>query len=142
MQLFKRKKQETDETAPEIQEYYQAERRERTGVAWLLALATLGVTVLLALGIYFGGRWAYRNVYKKNQTASTAKTEQQITSDQGNPTVNTVEPPKDTTKDKTTPTVSQPASNPAASASPTTTTPAAGPSGAETLVRTGPDDNL
>jgi len=47
----------------EIQdEYYEPERRERTGVAWLLALGTLVVTVLLAAGIFFAGRWTYRQL--------------------------------------------------------------------------------
>ena len=48
------------EVPEEIQDYYQTERRERAGVAWLLAFGTLVVTILLAGGIFFGGRWAYR----------------------------------------------------------------------------------
>ncbi|HTE21467.1 MAG TPA: hypothetical protein VK674_00310 [Candidatus Limnocylindria bacterium] len=46
----------------EIQEYYQTERRERAGIAWLLALGTLVVTILLTAGIFFAGRWTYRKV--------------------------------------------------------------------------------
>ncbi len=67
MAFFRRKNQETTEEVPaEIQEYYQAEKRERTGVAWLLALVTLVVTVLLAAALFFGGRWIYRNVFQNN----------------------------------------------------------------------------
>lgn len=55
------RKNKTDVPA-EIQEYYQAERRERTGVAWLLAFGTLIVTILLAAGIFFAGRWTYRQI--------------------------------------------------------------------------------
>lgn len=51
-----------DNVPQEIQEYYQSERRERTGVAWLLALGTLLVTVALATALFFGGRWVYRKV--------------------------------------------------------------------------------
>lgn len=58
---FRRNKDQTDVPA-EIQEYYQTERRERTGVAWLLALGTLLVTVGLATLLFFGGRWLYRTV--------------------------------------------------------------------------------
>lgn len=47
----------------EIQEeYYQAPRKERAGVAWLLAFGTLIVTVIIAAGVFFAGRWAYRQV--------------------------------------------------------------------------------
>jgi len=43
----------------EVKEFYQAERRERVGVAWLLALATLITTVLVAFGLFFGGFGAF-----------------------------------------------------------------------------------
>lgn len=46
----------------EIQEYYETERRERKGVAWLLAIGTLIVTILLAVAIFFAGRWVYRQI--------------------------------------------------------------------------------
>lgn len=62
MALFRRKTQDTDVVPAEIQDYYQSEKRERTGVAWLLALVTLVITVLLALALFFGGRWLYRKV--------------------------------------------------------------------------------
>jgi hypothetical protein len=50
----------------EIQDYYQAEKRERTGVAWLVAVVTLLVTVAIALGLFFGGRWLYRQLTDDN----------------------------------------------------------------------------
>lgn len=53
---------EQPEVPEEIQDYYQTERRERTGVAWLLAFGTLIVTILVAGGIFFAGRWAYREI--------------------------------------------------------------------------------
>ncbi len=75
MALFKRRKKQPEESEPqvpaEIQEYYQAERRERAGVAWLLALGTLLATVLLAVGLFFGGRWIYRKVTHKNTPVAT-----------------------------------------------------------------------
>ncbi len=72
--------QQTSGNMPEeVQEYYESGRRERVGVAWLLGLGTLLVTVLLALGIFFGGRWLYRTIKGNNdKPQSTA----QIGSDQ------------------------------------------------------------
>ena len=58
----------------EVEQYYQAERRERVGVAWLLALATLVTTVLLAAGLFFGGRWVYRKVVKQDKKPATTQT--------------------------------------------------------------------
>ena len=76
MALFGRK----DKTGipAEIEEYYQTERRERAGVAWLLAFGTLVVTVVLATGIFFAGRWAYRTVFNgEDKPAEVAQTEEQ-----------------------------------------------------------------
>lgn len=47
----------------EIQEeYYNTQPKERAGVAWLLAFGTLIVTVVIAAGLFFAGRWVYRQV--------------------------------------------------------------------------------
>ena len=72
---FNRREKVVEQEIPEeINEYYQAERRERTGVAWLLALGTLVVTLLLAVGLFFGGRWVWRKVVKNDKPAQTAQT--------------------------------------------------------------------
>ncbi len=74
MALFSRKKK--DEVPAEIQEYYQAERRERVGVAWLVALVTLLITVAVVLGLFFGGRWLYNKLANRDrQTATTGQNE-------------------------------------------------------------------
>lgn len=74
---FGRKQTEDSDNVPhEIQEYYQSEKRERVGIAWMLALATLVVTVLLALGIFYGGRWAYRALFDDNDKNTPAEQEQ------------------------------------------------------------------
>lgn len=53
----------------EIQdEYYEPERNERSGVAWLLAFGTLIITILLAAGIFFAGRWTYRQITGTNDS--------------------------------------------------------------------------
>ncbi len=75
---FNRKKDNTTDSSlpPEVHEYYQAERRDRTGMAWLLAAGTLVATVLLVLGLFFGGRWVYRAVTDRNDDAATTQTEE------------------------------------------------------------------
>jgi cytoskeletal protein RodZ len=59
--LFNRRKNQTN-VPEEIQEYYQTERRERAGVAWMLAIGTLLITIMLTAGIFFAGRWAWREI--------------------------------------------------------------------------------
>ena len=73
----RRKKQDQSSVPSEIQDYYQSERRERVGVAWLLALATLAITVILALILFFGGRWIYRTVFDNNGGDNGATTQQE-----------------------------------------------------------------
>ena len=73
---FSRKK-DVSSVPAEIQEYYQTERRERTGIAWLLALGTLLITIGLAALLFFGGRWIYRTVVDNDDdNQETAQTEQ------------------------------------------------------------------
>lgn len=73
---FKREK--SDKTVPpEVQEYYNAEKRERMGLAWILAFVTLAVTVLVVLGLFVGGRWAYRKITQKDKPTVTTVQEPQ-----------------------------------------------------------------
>lgn len=68
---FKRNKKD-NAVLDEIQQYYQQEQRERTGIAWLLGIGSLALTVLIAAGLFFGGRWVYRATFKsKKSTTST-----------------------------------------------------------------------
>ena len=63
MGLFNRKsKQSASSMPPEVQEYYQSERRGRMGMAWLLSAVTFVGTVLVVLGLFYSGRWVYRSV--------------------------------------------------------------------------------
>ena len=62
MALFKRSKNNVPDMPRELQSYYQSETRQKSWVAWLLGLATLAITVLLALALFFGGRWIYRKI--------------------------------------------------------------------------------
>ncbi len=69
---FKRKQTNQPAIPTEVKDYYQAERRERVGIAWLLALATLVATVVLAFGLFFGGRWVYRKINKHSPKTPVA----------------------------------------------------------------------
>lgn len=71
---FNRKK--NNDTLPEeakvpteVKEYYESGRKQKTGMAWLLALGTLLVTVVLAMLLFFGGRWVYQQLAGDDQPA-------------------------------------------------------------------------
>lgn len=71
MALFRRNKSANSPAVPEeVNDYYQAEKRDRTWMAWLLALLSLAVTTLIIMGLFFGGRWVYRKIRPSN-TPST-----------------------------------------------------------------------
>lgn len=139
---FKRKK--ISPTIPtEVQDYYQSERRERVGVAWLLALATLVTTIVLAFGIFFGGRWGYRKFVKHtkpNTVAITKNNKPQSTSNSGSKNQDTTQAPK--SSDQSGSTKSNPKSNTGSSTAPSTT-PAQSRRGTNTsLTNTGPGDTV
>ncbi len=137
MALFSRfRRNKTDQTGmpTEVRDYYKAEGRERTGLAWLLALATLLVTVLVVLGLFLGGRWAFRKLKDNNKPAPVAVQ---------NENKDEAEKPKDEPQNN--PSTSQPvpatpAPSPTGSTStpaPQTQTPANG-----SIPNTGPGDNV
>lgn len=64
MALFKRKSK--DSVLPEIDKYYDGERRDRTGLAWLLALISVISVTIVVVGIFAGGRWAYQQITNKD----------------------------------------------------------------------------
>lgn len=68
MALFNRSEKTT---IPELQEYYDNQRKNRTGTAWLMALASLLVTVAVLSGLFFGGRWLYRTIANRNKNDSS-----------------------------------------------------------------------
>jgi len=57
--LFKRNNKTT---IAELEEYYanQDRKKTRTGMAWLMAILSLLITLLVIAMIFFGGRWVYR----------------------------------------------------------------------------------
>lgn len=88
---FNRKRQ--DQALPEeVQDYYDSSRKQRTGMAWLLALGTLVVTVLLAVLLFFGGRWVYQQFAGDDEpaqeTTQTESPEQDATDQAATPSGN------------------------------------------------------
>ncbi len=139
MAILKRKDQESN-IPEEIKDYYQSERRERVGVAWLLALGTLMLTLVLAFGLFFSGRWLYRKVAHKNTGQVTQVTKPGEQKPEGQkagetkPATTQQQGPTGTTSISTsTPRPPVPHTTPSVEST-STTTPNTGP----TLVNTGP----
>jgi cytoskeletal protein RodZ len=63
----------------EVEEYYQSTKKERKGIAWLLSFATLALTLLIASGLYFGGRFIYRQIAGSNDEPTVGITDQEAT---------------------------------------------------------------
>lgn len=57
----------------EVKQYYQTEKRQRRGMAVLLAIVALVATVAIAAGLFFAGRFIYNKVTDKDtKTAQPA----------------------------------------------------------------------
>ena len=75
MAIFDRFKRKDQSVLPEeVKQYYQSEQRQRAGVAVLLGIAAIIITVLIAVGLFYGGRYVYRQINKEDN---------QITSQEG-----------------------------------------------------------
>lgn len=147
MALFRRKKADQASVPAELQNYYQAEKRERTGVAWLLAIGTLIITVLIILGLFFGGRWVYRKVHH-SKTITTASVQKNGSSKDIPSDSSAVSSGASTgTSSASTSTPSSSASSTTQNSSTSTTTSPAGSTtstgaASSNLPSTGPSDNL
>lgn len=71
---FRRRNQDSSVLPAEVDQYYQSEQRDRRGVAILLAIVTLIVTLLIATGLFFAGRFVYRKI-TDNDKPTTAQIE-------------------------------------------------------------------
>lgn len=76
MALLKRKKTDDSKLPKEVKEYYEAEKRDRVGVASLLAVGTLIATILLVIGLFFGGRWVWRHTVDRDKGSEGVATVQ------------------------------------------------------------------
>jgi cytoskeletal protein RodZ len=115
----------------DVADYYQSQGSARKGIAVLIGLASLAVTVVIALGIFFGSRWVYRHTFGKPKNTTTASKENKQTT-----TVNTGQSSSEATN---------PSSSQSTSSEPTT--PATGGTeqgsgSANRLINTGPGEDL
>lgn len=60
--LFGHKKDKT--TIAELEEYYanQNQNRTKSGKAWLMAILTILITIIVIVALFYAGRWAYRAI--------------------------------------------------------------------------------
>lgn len=76
---FKRNNQVNDQAPampPELTEYYNTEKRQRTAVTWMLGFATLVVTVAIAFGLFLGARWIINKVRNEDKAPEPTPTTQ------------------------------------------------------------------
>ena len=148
---FKRQTPAENSNLPEeVQEYYEAERREHIGVAWLLAFVTLVVTVVVIIGLFVGGRWAYRKYAHKNtshtSTIAISPKPQVQSNNNSAATTNTATPSGSTTSQtpaSTTTTTQPKTSSPATTTSTSSAANSTAQSSAsQNLTNTGPGDTL
>lgn len=132
------RRQDVTSVPEEIREYYQTERRERTGIAWLLALGTLIVTVVVAMALFFAGRWIYRTVVDRDDNNGRT-TEQAVQDDSTQKTESSDNQQTSGGTGSNTPATNPPAANTPSSATTPATTPANNNSGTP-LPNTGPGD--
>ena len=138
MRLFRRSKRTNTTAVPaEIQEYYNAEQRERVGLAWLIAIISLVVSLAVIFGMFFGGRYIYRTyIHKSKSTPTSSKTNKPNSSESGKlPGETPSSPVEDKAKDNN---VTQP-SSPSSTPTPTTSTTTPNTQTQNSLTRTGPD---
>lgn len=155
MALFSRRKKKEEILPKEVREYYSSERRERTGIAWLLAIGTLVFTFIIAAGLFFGGRWIYRTAFNHDHTDTKQTADQNEglridekgnvvggNSQAGSSDSSTSQSGSTGTSSTSTNVPSPSGSNSSASsATKPTTTPSTGPTPAQ-LIDTGPGDEL
>ena len=76
---FNKKKLDQAMLPDEVSEYYKDENDGAGRPGWISALITIAVTALLAIVLFFGGRWVYQSIFgnNDNQSENQATTEQE-----------------------------------------------------------------
>lgn len=77
---FRRNRQESV-LPDEVREYYEAGQQPRRGVAILLTIGALLVTVLIAVALFFAGRFIYDQIWGDNQNKQETSQGQVSTAD-------------------------------------------------------------
>lgn len=76
MALFRKKVDKS--VLPEVDQYYQAEKLDRAWLAWVLAIVSIAFVVLLLVGLFFAGKWAF-NAITNDDTSEVATTNEETT---------------------------------------------------------------
>lgn len=128
------KRNQDDILPEEVKDYYESEKREKAGVAGMLAIGTLLLTVALALGLFYSGRWVYRTVFDRDNgsTQQVSSDENQQTTNEGQVTDESVSTSRDSNADQAT--TETPTSSPPP--------PQTQPTSSSSLPRTGPELDL
>jgi hypothetical protein len=79
------RKDKKDVLPEEVEKYYQSQRRARIGTAWMLGFFTLVVTLVISLGLFYGVRYAYRQVSGPNDTTTEVTLPDAEKTDPGSP---------------------------------------------------------
>lgn len=137
---FKRNKQNNVVLPEEVNEYYQSQQRERAGVAVVLGIVALIVTLLIGAGLFFAGRYVYDRFIDDGDDDATTQNITPSEATNGRPNQPTPSPTPDPAAPQPTPAPTpQPTPAPAPAPQPSTP-PAAVPAtgdGDTTLPRTG-----
>lgn len=114
-----KKTPKTNKVLPEVEKYYEAEKRERAGLAWLLAVASVAIVAAVLIGAFFGGRWLYRKYTGKtdNTTVSVETTSQASESQSTTQTTEPVDAQSQSTDGNTAQTTTSPSASNASSTS-------------------------
>lgn len=139
---FRRKDTTTTQVSSDADDYYRTERRERVGLAWLLAFGSLIATVLIALALFYGVRFIYHKIHHTNTTATNTSTSQSTdqssgSSASGTQTTGQTNAPGSSTT--TTPSTSSSTSTNSSTASGTSAT---GSNAGTNLANTGPGSTI
>lgn len=151
---FRRNRVEEETTTLPEPSVYDTPPNERPWMAWILSFVTLLVTVLVVIGLFYGGRWLYRKATHKpakvattqNQPESTPEESKDTTSDsdQSNDTsssdANSSSSSNNSSSTPQTGTSSTSTSTPSTSSGSNTSSTAAGKGSSSNLPNTGPGD--
>jgi cytoskeletal protein RodZ len=136
---FKRNKKQ-DSVPPEVQEYYQAEKRERVGIAWALAFITLAVTIGVVLGLFFGGRALYHHFQKAKPTTTEQTQKPSDSNIDSQSSSNNSSSSSNSSNSSSSSSSSNQTSQPSQTTTPATPAPSNSPKPNQTITNTGPGE--
>ncbi len=86
---FNKKKLDQSMLPDEVSEYYKGDKDGVKRPSWVSALLTVAVTAIIAVVLFFGGKWVYQSIFGNNENKTvdqTSTTKDQTEKD--NPAVN------------------------------------------------------